>query len=311
MQFEVVSSKILEDSVDPRIQIKCKISYVWSNNLITNISARLYSSTGKIIAALVPQLIKNTSRRITADHTNDNRETIEFFLHGTVSEKAADCIEKSRENDKKENVQIEVKGECEYIDLSVYKQAVNLLSDESGEREFLCVAGNYSQINLLAYRDYIGEVRVLEISKGIEIAASDWMHDYKPLLGLGSFIGIELPLPSSNSNSGVEAFKQVFGKIDKIKEHYLNCRWGDVVSDFRKTMEFLRTDDAKKALEISKRYNPATRKDLGSLINSGFDFASKFQHVTDRNRIVTDNPEQPTRAEGEFCLGFVTGLSAL
>jgi len=87
------------------------------------------------------------------------------------------------------------------------------------------------------------------------IPSSDWLHDYKSTLGLGNYIGIEIPLPESKIDNQTETVQKLLCCYARTKEFYLECQWGDVVSETRKLLEHLRAPSVFELLCASGRYN--------------------------------------------------------
>ena len=129
MNIEVLEYGMLPESIDPVVYIKCKMSFISESSIISHIGARLYTvpageKPSKLVSILSYQAKKGHSQRISCDHVNNNSSSEEFSLIGAISNRVADYLEITRNDDRRGDVRMHLKGEFSYVSLNLQKKHV-------------------------------------------------------------------------------------------------------------------------------------------------------------------------------------------
>lgn len=130
-----------------------------------------------------------------------------------------------------------------------------------------------------------------ELNEEIKISSSDWLHDFSSVFQRGKFQVFELPIPNGLTDSS-ELSKRLNAAIVSLQEME-DARnegdWSKVVKESRPVWELIRNKDEIKESLRNDDIHEVTIVSFGRLIDSLFDFSSKFVHRESQNNEVMTN----------------------
>ncbi len=151
-------------------------------------------------------------------------------------------------------------------------------SDYSAPRTNLWLISGNSEPIFLEIRDEFQEIPV-------EIAASDWVQDFAPQLGLGRFVIAELPLPSPVvvGEEFAEWLNEAIKALPEMEEKVKECEWNEVIEKSRPVSELLRHEGMINSILSKHGYTEEAASSLLNAIKGLYDYSSKFIHRVDKD----------------------------
>jgi hypothetical protein len=148
--------------------------------------------------------------------------------------------------------------------------------------------------------------------QAVKIAASDWIHDFAPRLGLGRFAVFEVPEPQLLTVGGqmADAIREGIESAKKAHQSLIRGEWDDVVDDLRGVWELTRNwqSDIKTALKADG-YTEEAADSFIEVLKSHFALASKFHHKLDKSKQVAVPRIKPSKEDAY--LVYATAMSVL
>lgn len=158
------------------------------------------------------------------------------------------------------------------------------------------------------------EVRDNNFKMDINIASSDWIHDFCPIFQIGKFSIFEYLLPAYIVGSGSleERLNEAINAIKKMEGKILEGEWDEVIDESRPICELLRNEKEIKDLMVRDGYNEQAFMDLNGSIKNLFNFSSKFIHRLDKDKKIM--PEIKASKEDAYliyslCINLVNLIS--
>jgi hypothetical protein len=145
--------------------------------------------------------------------------------------------------------------------------------------------------------------KTVEFEEPIRIAATDWIHDYAPKLGLGRFAVLEIPEFPAAAGELNDRIRIAVEAADKAADSLRKGEWNDACEDLRGVWESLRNYDVVKTILLKDGYSDAAGDLLNGALNNLFDLASKFAHKLDKNKRVL--PELRAQREDAYAAYLV------
>ncbi|NOQ22246.1 MAG: hypothetical protein GQ565_06315 [Candidatus Aegiribacteria sp.] len=277
--MEIQSVKPVENSVDPEMEVKIRIDGFESDEYIIDISGEV--RTDNILLSRVvfmPEKLNN-DYRITPKY---NYPSSRYRKHSCVvfrlSQKALAAIQNSRENNPKTDIELafnltfrSVRGEFGATD------------HKTGEKRLLTVGPNQQEVIVYQHRNQ-------EIMHSIP--ASDWVHDFAPAFGIGSFQLIEWHIPDTVSigNDETELLQRMLECLDSMREAFCDCDWQRIMELSRRYSELIRKEDLIKEIFTKS----GITEDVYTLLDSGFNtfyqYFSKYIHEKSKDQTIKQMP---------------------
>lgn len=286
------------------------------------------TTDGKFIgnANLKPQDRANKYPLSARDQYLPDSGQLEYEIHMTIplSREAIDHVERQRERDKKKDVRLKA-----IIQLAVQSSRTvlsHMITDTSLTPKMLGpsakVSPHLSDANFVLHksdrdirstqtdmylisgdgmRDFL-EITTVKFEKDLVIAASDWVQDYVPALGIGRSLHMELPMPEElNLPDPVrERFKVAVDDLQKMLNDYKRGEWTDLIEDSRGVYELLKEEKLVRDLLTSDGYPSEAIDDICKCLKSLWDFTSKFHHHLDRDKERLIPELRPSKEEAEL-----------
>lgn len=139
----------------------------------------------------------------------------------------------------------------------------------------------------------------------VRIRSSDWIADFCPAFGIGSFIQIELPqFPSlathpdsaESDNFGARLDEAVSG-LEEMKKSIQSGDWRNCLRSARPIYELLNNKEHITDLLLADGFSNEATKSLLDSIESMFTFTSKFIHKVSKGHPRTLQPPTPANKE--------------
>lgn len=250
------------------------------NKIISYISELRYYTEGYSELAVLadPQReIHNRGNRTNKTQTN---------LTASLSQKAIDWIENSREKNREKSVHFSFEFVVEYVEITAKPD--NWYGDRSS---FL-------------------RIRKAKCWNQLTISQSDWINRFYNLLGIGRFLIVELPDKSLVTQNKLweSLVTSLFNDLNKMENAVKSGNWQEVMTYARKFFEDIKIGDNKPG---SKKYKADFDNKLKQLHHSDdgiqnlhnaiwqlFEYASKFIH--NKNKIGEIQVEPIAQKEDAF-----------
>jgi len=224
-----------------------------------------------------------------------------------LSRESIEFLEQLRNKDKKRDVKLKVTIEI----TTLWSKATisHLIADSNLKLRLVSpnLAGsNLAEDSVVIYkysRDYnpnqsdmhilsgSGDRNFLELIRSrtvhnVTIAASDWVQDYAPALGIGKSFSIELPMPEELDlpKDVKERFKVAIDDLNKMLGDYRHGDWSDLVENSRGVYELLKDKQLVHDLLESDGYPADAITDISNCLAALWNFTSKFHHHLDRDK---------------------------
>lgn len=138
-----------------------------------------------------------------------------------------------------------------------------------------------------------------DLDEEIKISSSDWLHDFSPVFQRGRFQVFELPIPTGLIGSS-ELSKRLNAAIVSLQDMEAARNegdWSKVIKESRPVWELIRNKDEIRESLKKDGIHEATVVSFGKLVDSLFDFSSKFIHRESRESEVMMNKANKEDAE--------------
>ncbi|WP_339695950.1 hypothetical protein [uncultured Marixanthomonas sp.] len=264
------------------LKIQVNLEFPYASEIPVSISGKLCHQNGKILSVLTEYelnsdndfgLTLKTEQEKKSKENDQNRHNIQ--LSALLSSLVIQSIEEQREKTKNKSVEFYI----EFI-VKTLNQPASLDNLQGNDLVRLNIERKHSRI---------------------KVEQSDWVTNFAPKLGIGSFLLLELNVAENNVSDFWKDLTQLLKS--SILEMERNIRLGE----WKKTIEYSRqffdglniknnrNTDApfeKKLKEvlIAEQHNEEGINNLLKAIKSLFDFTSKYVHPKDRSGIVKPYP---------------------
>lgn len=210
----------------------------------------------------------------TSEHAKDRHQTISKTFLTNLSRRAIDLLNSVRKTDPKGDIRFQIKF------------SVRCLESSYGE-----VHLKNGVENLPPYITQKGEAlirhRVYPFNHEHKISASDWLHDFYPKFGLERYFVVELPIPtiSVGKKDNLESrINEAILSFDEMRAAMEKSDWNLVVKESRPVWELQKKQAAISELIRNDAFSDSAVQAFNTMLQSLFDFASKFIHKEDRSK---------------------------
>lgn len=277
--MEIISVKPVVNCVDPEIEVQISIDGFESEEYIIDISGKV--STGNMLLSRVvfmPEMLNN-SYRITPKenyhiHTYRKHANVVFRL----SRKALTAIQNSRENHPKTDIELSFSLTSRSV-----RGEFGVSENSNGKKVLLTVGPNQQEVIVYQHRKH-------EIIHSIP--ASDWVHDFAPAFGIGSFQLIEWLIPDTVSigNDESELLQRMLECLDLMREAFCDCDWQRIMELSRRYSELIRKEDSIKEIFIKSGITEDVYTILDSGFNAFYQYFSKYIHEKYQDQTIKQMP---------------------
>ena len=279
MRIKEITPKPYEKTVFPSILFNIEIEYKGYQEAIISVNGWLESNKGKILSNLIEFRETNRNDGISAktSHSNNDYDSIyKTKLIAPLSKEALNYIEEIRKTDKKGDVYLTLCLNVKTLKSSAVISTLHLIDPKEiglpkiqiSTREYgkLVVWGYdpnyYSNKTNLWVISGNGNPKFLEINEyifkeEIRIPSTDWIHDYAPKLGLGTYFIVEIP-------KGDEIIKEAWNYVEKAEECFRRWDIKGVCSNCREVGYLLdgtiKNKFGKDSFNYKERWDRAYKK---------------------------------------------------
>ncbi len=202
MRITDLSSRLDPKSIDPTIIISANLTFEGGSVLPIRIDADLWlgsCDSARRICAVTPlmpeNLVHNESFRLVFQTQQPRDQTWLAEFRASFSQRHLDLIETTRALQAKGDVFFTVNFGVQYLEHGLSSRALAAretpVAEVPDQTKFL-------QLKFWTWNTWF------------KISGSDWIHEYSPALGLGKFMVVEIPGPSSVAQA---AFHRALGRL--------------------------------------------------------------------------------------------------
>jgi hypothetical protein len=308
------------------IGLRATLRFVRGREVPVAVDGWIATAEGKHIGAVhaVPQNTTNKFPLSAADsfqrETNQLDQTIEFAV--PLSRETIDYVEQQRNQEKKRDVKLKVvlqvmvcnsKSIASHLFIDEKMKVQNTTPAARGghlaDANFVLykwdrdIGGRVADMNLIsgdASRDFL-EFEVTTFKSDLAVAASDWVHDYVPALGIGRSLNMELPMPEELElpKEVKEQFRVAVDDLGKMHDSYNRGDWIDLIENSRGIYELLKDEKLIRKLLDSDGYPTEAVDDVCKCVRALWDFTSKFHHHLDKDKKMIPKL-RPSKEEAEL-----------
>lgn len=327
MHLRAVRPFPMADAAFPGLGMTVACDFDQNFEAILSVHGWVASADNKLVGPILPRrLASHSSIPLSAREVTSRKETgsIEVECFVPLARESIRYIEGIRMREKKKDVILSTNV---YLNTLVSKAKLSHLSapDELNvSKRFpdLARRQEFDKAFLTTYkydRDYSsskdnmwilsgeGGTKYLEFasqpfSSAVTISASDWVQDYAPLLGLGRFVSVELPLPEELELSPTlrEKFDAARRAIAQMEEDFKRGDWPELLDHARPVPELFREQNYLRDAFEAEGYPADAIAEFRESLSKLFDFLSKFHHAVDRQGKVIPPRIRPSREEAEI-----------
>jgi hypothetical protein len=287
------SLRPVKDSIMPALEFSV-VSQIVNNQILIDATGNAFTENNKYISAL--DRINNIwpdKFQLRIPRLNDNRDdnkqeyTVKFIL--TLNKELLDYIDNIRQKNSKKDVILNIK-----INLIFLKFDLFLYRDVVGSAKDVLPVSNSNLMMLICNSGSCFEQNSIEENLQLIIKSSDWVQEFAPVLGLGNFLVVELPILNQeevkiSSDAFSDLCKRIndaSGKLNNIKSLLIKGEWNRVVEDSRKIWESLqKSGDTIIPQLISNTTGIETdkSKQIKEAIDRIYGYASDLHHSVGSN----------------------------
>jgi hypothetical protein len=290
------SLRPVKDSIMPALEFSV-VGQKANNQILINSTGNVFTENNKYISALDrvnniwPDEFRVSIPRLADPYNNTQSEyTIKFIL--TLNKELLDYIDNIRQKNSKKDVVLNVKINFIFLqfDLFLYRNADKnvkdiLPPDNSNLMMLICNSGSCFKQNSI------------EESLQLIIKSSDWVQEFAPVLGLGNFLIVEVPILNQETeieaHDDFENLRKILndltnnGILYKIHSFIVQGEWNRVVEESRKIWEPLKNNKDTIARLISGTTNISEdkAKQFVELIDKIYGYSSDLHHSIDKGSI--------------------------
>ena len=310
------------DSLEPEIRFRLIIE-LGPLEAVHAIGGDIYCND-KRISSLV-EMPRDSRKSIEArtfwNNDQMGRSSREVFdVRASLSRTALDHIEASRENDRRNDVNLHLVLGIRYLTSQANITAVEAIQDEgkliltkpTDMRNWF--SSNSSDWHL-GSTDAAVFLTMVDAKQtiSVQISASEWINDFAPVLGLGHFIVAELPLPqnlsipSDISPELAERIERAIESLGSMGKELQQGEWDSVIKAARPVVEALRHPSLQTLLTERLNYPQDAADEFRKGVAALFNFSSKSIHVTDQGGDLRQRVSN-SKEEAYFVFALCTGL---
>lgn len=313
MEFRPNSNKIsiqaLKKSLEPCLHISIPLDYSRYGVMPLQFKGELVLQNQAIA------ILRESSNNYRSGHRSEiyfrNRGlraneyyTYTLQLEADLSPKALLAIEEFREENNGD-VKLSVVGKMRYFKSDIYKSDSTIKSSHPHTNEWSAIYINSNQQGILSRCED-------EVVRSIEISSSDWIKEYLPIFGYGSFISYDLPIikPELVTNEFKARVDEALASISDMEKARKRCEWNQVIKEARPVLEVVKKDKIRlERLLIDGGFTNQATSDFIEMLQKFHDYASKFIHKMERGNHIDPMPTIPAqREDGDFVYAMAINI---
>ncbi|MCL4497249.1 MAG: hypothetical protein M1467_03965 [Deltaproteobacteria bacterium] len=241
------SLRPVKDSIMPALEFSV-VRQIVNNQILINSTGNAFTENDKYISALdrvnniwpdefqvrIPGIANNR------DYNTQSEYVIKFIL--TLNKELLDYIDNVRQKNSKKDVVLNVKINFIFLqfDLFLYRNADGNVKD-------ILPSNNPNLMMLICNSGSCFKQNSIEESLRLVIKSSDWIQEFAPVLGLGNFLTVEVPILNQEmkieAHGDFENLSKILndlvnnGILYKIHSFLVQGEWNKVVEESRKIWE--------------------------------------------------------------------------
>lgn len=282
MKIENTRIEVDTQSINPMLKIQVDLEFPYESEIPISISGKLCQQNGKILSVLTEYelnmdndfgLTLKTEQERKSKGNSQNRQSVQ--LCALLSPLAIQSIEEQREKAKNKSAEFYI----EFI-IKTLSQPASLDNLQGNDLVRLNIERKPSRI---------------------KIEQSDWVDNFAPKLGIGSFLLLELNIAENDVTDFWRDLTQI------LKSSILDMERSIRLGEWKKTIEYSRQffdglniknnrntgapfENKLKEVLKAEQHNEEGINDLLKAIKSLFDFTSKYVHPKDKSGILKPYP---------------------
>ena len=287
------SLRPVKDSIMPALEFSV-FSKIFNNQILIDATGNAYTENNKYISALnrVDNILPDRFQ-VRIPKLNDKQDytqskfTVKFIL--PLNKELLDYIDNIRQKNSRKNVILNVKINLIFLnfDLLLYRNADKNVKD-------ILPINNPNLMMLICNSDSCFEQNSIEENLQLTIKSSDWVQEFAPVLGLGNFLVVELPIlnqeevkiSSDGFNDLCKKINDASGKLNNIKSLLIKGEWNRVVEDSRQIWEFLQKSGdtiIPQLISDTTGISNDKSKQIKEAIDKIYGYACELHHSIDNN----------------------------
>ncbi len=219
------------------------------------------------------------------DYNTTSEYIVKFIL--PLNKELLDYIDNIRQKNSRKNVILNVKINLIFLNfgLLLYRNADKNVKD-------ILPVNNHDLMMLICNSDSCFEQNSIEENLQLTIKSSDWVQEFAPVLGLGNFLVMELPIINQeevkiSSDTFSDLCKKIndaSGKLNNIKSLLIKGEWNRVVEDSRQIWESLQKSGdtiIPQLISTTTGIDKDKSKQIKEAIDRIYGYASDLHHSVD------------------------------
>ena len=285
------SLRPVKDSIMPALEFSV-VGQKVNNQILIDATGNAYTENNKYISALnrvyniLPDRFQVNIPKLNDKQKDTQSEfTVKFIL--TLNKELLDYIDNIRQKNSQKNVILNVKINLIFLnfDLLLYRNADKNVKD-------ILPINNPDLMMLICNSDSCFEQNSIEENLQLPIKSSDWVQEFAPVLGLGNFLVMEIPIlnqeevkiPLEGFNDLCKKINDASGKLNNIKSLLIKGEWNRVVEDSRQIWESLQKSGdtiIPQLISTTTGIDKDKSKQIKEAIDRIYGYASDLHHSVD------------------------------
>lgn len=297
--IDTFSIEPVSKSVNPEIKIVAGLKAYGHSKIPLSFHGALVDRDETRIASLSEWEIPYRNPVVIYTESSREKDTITGHLYFQLTRKAIKYLESLRSKNENRDLDLTIRLTIgtlisQMSDPQIYAEVKN--DEVLNPNNLFRFRGEGShpssdKINLVS-ADRNGEVLKIqydEQKRNFTISSSDWAQKYCPALGVGKFATVDLYIPKMDEPKGqVEKYlNAALDTVEQMEKYLRQGEWSDVIKESRQLAEIFKEQKGKNGwikMLKSSGFTEESIEDLNSMLQSFFDFSSKFIHRTDRSK---------------------------
>jgi hypothetical protein len=292
MKLEEINVTPMGLSFEPEFHITIEYSYRQDCKLPLRFNGYLFLDRYRIAFLHEYEFNHGREDHFTARSSNQNIENKDkrIFI-APITRQVLSKLEDKRSKDPKGDLKFDL-----HLNITFFEPQFDKSICNDGEGD-LTVA---TIIN-----DAIFKLRSYDFAQEIKISSGDWLHDFSPVFQRGRFQVFELQVPNGLTDT-TDLSNRLNAAIVSLREMETSKSdgdWNGVIKETRPVWELVKNKEEITDLLKNDEMHQVTIESFKRLIDSLFDFSSKFIHKESKNKeIMTLNKASKEDAELVYAL---------
>jgi hypothetical protein len=315
LEAVITHIEVVPKTVETTLRFRVQLKFTDGQEVPISASGGLFCPSDTFVAPVFEWSDQDRGQLPLRSYTysDQSRRTTAWLNVGVrLGRRELDHIENVRDRDRKKDVHFSVKLALRLLVPKAVARPIKVEEPDRPSKPGLGASTAPSAPPRVLVEGSAGEILQLEtttVDLPYRFAATDWVHDYAPKLGIGSFAVFEIPDDWVADDKLGDHVKKAMEAAKKARQSLQAGDWEDVCHDLRKVWEILRDDQFVKDTLSKDGYSEEATASLCKALNGFFDLASKFDHALAKDK-KTLLPELTARKEDAY-LAFGCAMSVL